>query len=107
MEEKSRRNFLKKGLMGTGLLATGCGLSEHDHTHGDEEKVEVLGVNGEIMEVSQSDLHAHAAMVDPNLDPRQGIEGRKFVMVIDLGKCKNARKCVTACQKMHYTPDKE
>ena len=26
-------------------------------------------------------------------------------MVVDLSKCNNARKCVTACQKMHYLPE--
>jgi molybdopterin-containing oxidoreductase family iron-sulfur binding subunit len=34
----------------------------------------------------------------------KGIPGRKFVMVIDLAKCKNARKCVTECQKGHHLP---
>jgi molybdopterin-containing oxidoreductase family iron-sulfur binding subunit len=29
---------------------------------------------------------------------------RKFVMVIDLAKCKNARKCVEQCQKSHHLP---
>lgn len=30
--------------------------------------------------------------------------GKKFVMVIDLAKCKNARKCVASCQKAHQLP---
>jgi molybdopterin-containing oxidoreductase family iron-sulfur binding subunit len=29
---------------------------------------------------------------------------RKYVMAIDLGKCKNARKCVEACQCAHHLP---
>lgn len=29
---------------------------------------------------------------------------KKFVMVIDLAKCKNARKCVESCQKNHLLP---
>jgi len=28
----------------------------------------------------------------------------KYVMVIDLAKCKNARKCVEKCQKTHHLP---
>ncbi|NNK89204.1 MAG: 4Fe-4S dicluster domain-containing protein [Saprospiraceae bacterium] len=41
-------------------------------------------------------------------EARKGIPNRSFVMVTDLGKCKNARKCITACQKMHHQPeDKE
>ncbi|HYJ37182.1 MAG TPA: 4Fe-4S dicluster domain-containing protein, partial [Chitinophagaceae bacterium] len=31
--------------------------------------------------------------------------GKKFVMVIDLSRCKNAGKCKTACSKMHYLPE--
>jgi molybdopterin-containing oxidoreductase family iron-sulfur binding subunit len=38
-------------------------------------------------------------------ESRQGIPGRKFVMVIDLARCKNARVCVEACQKGHHLPD--
>ncbi len=34
----------------------------------------------------------------------QSISGKKYVMVIDLAKCKNARKCVEKCQKAHYLP---
>jgi molybdopterin-containing oxidoreductase family iron-sulfur binding subunit len=35
---------------------------------------------------------------------REGVPGKKFVMVIDLAKCKNAGKCKSACSKMHYLP---
>ncbi|MDX1409618.1 MAG: 4Fe-4S dicluster domain-containing protein, partial [Saprospiraceae bacterium] len=38
-------------------------------------------------------------------EARKGIPGRKFVMVIDLARCRNARKCVIACQKMHHLPE--
>ena len=34
----------------------------------------------------------------------EGIPLRKFVMVIDLAKCGNARKCVEKCQKAHNLP---
>ncbi len=34
-------------------------------------------------------------------ESRKGIPDRKFVMVIDLSKCKNARNCVESCQKAH------
>jgi len=35
---------------------------------------------------------------------RQGIPGRKFVMVIDLSKCDGCGKCMAACSKMHFIP---
>ena len=37
-------------------------------------------------------------------EARKGLPGRKFAMVIDLAKCKNARKCVEACQEGHLLP---
>ena len=33
---------------------------------------------------------------------RDGIPGKRFVMVIDLAQCKNLRKCHDACEKMHF-----
>jgi molybdopterin-containing oxidoreductase family iron-sulfur binding subunit len=33
---------------------------------------------------------------------RDGLAGRRWVMVIDLAKCRNARKCITACQGAHH-----
>lgn len=48
-----------------------------------------------------------AAMQEVSKEPavgeaaKRGIPGRKFVMVIDLGACKNARKCTEACQQGH------
>lgn len=32
---------------------------------------------------------------------REGIKGRRWVWVIDLSKCRNARKCMAACNKAH------
>ena len=70
------------------------------------EKVRLLSPDGELVQVDKGYLTAAA----PNkhskvVRDRIGLENRKFVMVIDLGRCKNARKCVTSCQKMHHTPE--
>jgi molybdopterin-containing oxidoreductase family iron-sulfur binding subunit len=100
MCDNSRRKFLEKGVLGTCAVATGCSCSTES-----ENTVELLGTNGEILEISQEDLHHHGMEMGGEINVREGIENRKFVMVIDLGKCKNARKCVTACQKMHHTPE--
>ncbi len=35
-------------------------------------------------------------------DPREGFANRKFVMVVDLAKCRNAKKCQSSCNKNHY-----
>lgn len=33
---------------------------------------------------------------------REGMAGRRFVMVIDLSKCRNAQKCMAACNDAHH-----
>lgn len=40
----------------------------------------------------------------PAKKSKQSIPDKKFVMVIDLGKCINARKCVEKCQNAHQLP---
>lgn len=72
------------------------------------KKARLLSPDGEIVEVDEAYLTAatprkHAGTVRDRI----GLEGRKFVMVIDLARCKNARKCVTACQKMHHLPEEQ
>jgi len=34
-----------------------------------------------------------------------GIEGKKFVMVIDLSRCRNLKKCQEACNHAHFVSD--
>jgi Fe-S-cluster-containing dehydrogenase component len=41
---------------------------------------------------------------DATAGARQGVPGRKWVMVIDLAKCDGCGKCITACSKMHFVP---
>ncbi len=116
-ETSKRRNFLRAGVaLG---LATVAGATEllGEATGGNAPAksgttVKLLSPDGEIVEVDASELkldtHSSAGTMARNVTGREGIEGRKFVMVIDLGRCRNARKCVTACQKMHHVPeDKE
>jgi Fe-S-cluster-containing dehydrogenase component len=52
---------------------------------------------------------AHPAVTLPlpvvnNAKVRQGVPGRKWVMVIDLARCDGCKKCTVGCQKMHFTP---
>jgi len=110
--ERSRRDFLRTAAVAT-IAATACGSAcscggkkqEHTASTSSGEKVKLLSPDGQIVEIDSSQLahHHHAAMVS-KAEARSGIPGRKFVMVIDLARCKNARKCVSACQKMHHLP---
>jgi hypothetical protein len=106
-EENSRRKFLKLGMIaGAGTLAAGALIATNKSKAEDSgDKIKVLTTNGEVMEVDKNHLNLAAVGIK---ESHQGIPGRKFVMVIDLAKCKNARKCVEGCQKGHdLTRDKE
>ena len=103
-KDPSRRDFLIKGLniaagtfLGGGLLAA---CSTNAKTGETGEKVKVLTADGKLMEVDRG--HALCCNVPTSKEVRKGIPGRHFVMVIDLSRCRNARACVTACNKMHF-----
>lgn len=103
-QKKSRREFIKKSLIagagvvaGSKLIAAYIGKSRPESG----EKVKALTTDGEIIEVDKAHIHTPRVSIK---ESHKGIPGRKFVMVIDLAKCKNARKCVDSCQKGHFLP---
>lgn len=111
-KNSGRRNFLKLGLLAGGATVAGVGLNVLAGNNKSEgEKVKVLTTDGKLVEVDSNsivDVHQSCGMnmsTVSNEEARKGIPGKKFVMVIDLSRCKNARKCVSACQKMHYLPE--
>lgn len=106
----SRRNFLKNGALAGAAALVGLGafeaLSEDSAKPLTGKKVKLLSPEGKIVEVDSSVLDP-AVLPDFHMshhNVREGIPGKKFVMVIDLSKCKNAGKCRNACSKMHYLP---
>ncbi len=111
INDKSRRDFLKTAAVAT-IAATACGslaCSCSSKKDAVTDKVKLLSPDGEIVEIDSAYLNHHENMaVLSHHEQRIGIPGKKFVMVVDLSRCKNARKCVSACQKWHYRPeDKE
>lgn len=109
--DKGRRDFIKTAAIAT-IATTACGSlacsCSSKHEHSGKEKVKLLSQDGEIVEIDSSHLdHANHMVMASKEQARQGIPGRKFVMVIDLARCKNARKCVSACQKMHHLPQEK
>jgi len=111
MEEQknnSRRNFLKTGLITTAVAAGGVGALEvlsQDENKKTGDTVKLLSPDGKIVEVDSSEINPQIPeFIVSNHNVREGVPGKKFVMVIDLSKCKNAGKCRSACSKMHYLP---
>lgn len=106
--DHGRRDFLKT-ITAVAVAGAACGsmaCSCNSAPAPVEKKVKLLSPDGEIVEIDSAYLNhqEHMAIVS-KLEARQGIAGKRFVMVVDLALCKNARKCVSACQKWHDRPE--
>lgn len=109
-ERSSRRSFLKKVGIGIGAVSV-AGVAGSSILSGRESKAKsgktekLLTTDGRLVEVDKEDIRPARELVAANKDKaRKGLPNRKFCMVIDLAKCKNARKCVEACQTGHMLP---
>lgn len=101
-ESDGRRNFLKLSLLAGGATIAGLGFAEAAPPKKvSGEKVKVLTADGRLLEVDAELVTHHAAEDAAMMNIREGVPGRKFVMVIDLARCGNERKCIEGCQKMH------
>lgn len=110
-KKKSRRKFLDKGLkLGLATTIAGIGLSKivnklnakPDLTS--HNKMELMTTDGNLVQVDSSEVVEmnHSQDDDEKYNVREGMPNRKFVMVIDLSKCKNALACQSVCNKHHY-----
>ena len=106
----SRRNFLKKVGVGVGAISVagiaGTSLMKSNEAKAKSgKKVKLLSPDGKLVEVDQDDIKpAKEIVAELKEEARAGLPNRKFIMVIDLARCKNARKCVEACQEGHLLP---
>jgi len=103
--ETSRREFLAAGLLAG--LAVGCKSNpfapEDGNVKPSGEKVKLLSVDGEEIEVDKAFLKPVPDMPPvSNSAARIGMANKSFVMVIDLSRCKNLKKCQSACDHMHH-----
>ncbi len=102
----SRRAFLTTGLFSAAVA--GCSSDKNPFIPDEAvkptgEKVKLLSVDGEIIEVDRAFLKPVPAMPPvSNVEARVGMPGKKFVMVIDLSRCKNLKKCQEACNHTHH-----
>ena len=83
----TRRNFISKlGTLGAiatcGSAACSCGSGSSHENHETGNKVKLLSPDGEMVEIDESHLrHVHKTIGVSREDARQGIPGKKFVMV--------------------------
>jgi molybdopterin-containing oxidoreductase family iron-sulfur binding subunit len=106
-DSSSRRKFIRKFGLGLGSVAVAgtAAVAATSSGAGSGETVMLLSADGKLVEVDRSSIRvAKARTKEQIVKSHKGIPSRKFVMVIDLAKCKNARKCVDACQEGHMLP---
>lgn len=106
-ESTSRRQFIRNiGLgLGSAAVASTAVFAGHSQSEETGDTVTLLTSDGKLVEVSKAAIKvAKEETRIQRKESHHGLKGRKFVMVIDLAKCKNARKCVEACQEGHMLP---
>jgi molybdopterin-containing oxidoreductase family iron-sulfur binding subunit len=105
--DESRRNFLKKvGVAGAATVAGAAAIYSgyrYEKAKSTGATIKVLTEDNRLVEIPIEQVKDYK----PDLKVlqtrgRKGIEGKRWVMVIDLSKCRNARKCVDACQSAHH-----
>jgi len=92
-------------ITGAAGLAAGTGLLESCARVAGTEggKIKLLTSSRELVEVDISQLtpSQKPSLTENQKRGREGLEGKSWVLVVDLSKCRNARKCMDACQKHH------
>ena len=110
-KKNTRRDFLQQlGIVGVGSILGGSAIwagINYDKKKTSSQRVRVLTAENELLEIEKSDTTKVVKTKYENLSylqkrGRDGLEGKRFVMVVDLSKCRNARKCMQACQNAHH-----
>ena len=108
-KDNSRRSFLKNvGLISVGAIASGGAIySALNFEKGKEasgKKTKLLTQDNKLVEVDSLAMTFIEKLPGEifQTEGREGIAGKRWVMVVDLSKCKNARKCISACQGAHH-----
>lgn len=105
--KNSRRAFFKKaGIIGGSVAAGAAAIYSgyrYQVSKPNHDMVKVLTADNKLVEIPRDQIK------DVTVDQmklqkrgREGLEGHRWVMVIDLAKCANARKCIAACQAAHH-----
>ena len=110
-KNKTRREFLQElGYVGVGALLGGSAIFagiNYDKRKKQIDRIKVLTAENELIEINKNDATTVVKSKKEILtylqkEGREGIKGKRWVMVIDLSKCKNAQKCMGACQGAHH-----
>ncbi len=106
--KNSRRKFLKNfGItIGAAGIVSGTGAYAVSLANEGTEKEVVMTTNGELVEVDKKSKltkkERKEKLSELTKRGREGIPGKKWVMVVNLANCRNARACMNACQNAHH-----
>jgi Fe-S-cluster-containing dehydrogenase component len=105
--ESSRREFLKKvGIAGAATVAGAAAIYsgfKFEQAKSSGDTIKVLTADNRLVEIPADQVKDYKPpMKLLQKRGREGIPGKRWVMIIDLSKCRNARKCVAACQGAHH-----
>lgn len=110
-KSKTRREFLRDlGYVGVGTFIGGSAIfagTNYDKRKKQIDRIKVLTAENELVEVEKGNITKVTKTVAQNLTylqkrGREGLKGHRWVWVIDLSKCRNARKCMSACNSAHH-----
>jgi len=109
-EKDSTRNSRRQFLQSIGLVASGTVLGSaalfagyrFEKAKKKSSKIKALTAEHQLLEVEGEYEHPVSDVLSElQLQGRKGIPNRRWVMVIDLSRCRNARQCMKACQSAH------
>jgi Fe-S-cluster-containing dehydrogenase component len=105
--ESSRREFLKNASITGAAVVTGAAAViagfRHERAKKKGEYVKVLTTDNKLVKVPVEEVEGYQmGLKELQERGRVGIKGKRWIWVIDLSKCRNARKCIEACQSAHH-----
>ena len=105
--KNTRRAFFKNfGLVGAVAAAGGAAIYsgyKYEQSKPNHDFVKVLTSDNRLVEVPRDQIRdVKLDLTELQRKGREGLKGHRWVMVIDLSKCRDARKCIGACQSAHH-----
>ena len=104
----TRREFLSRmGLVASGTVMGSAALMagvKFENNKVNDSSTQALSTEHKLINVDENGKKQinPEAFTDLTLRGREGIKNKRWVMVVDLAKCRNARKCMDACQSAHH-----